>query len=50
MPFPISEWFTAGHMTYHNSTIQPRKSNITGHSQRSVYIYVTCDKSCKRCE
>ena len=40
MPFPISDWFTAGHMTYHNSTIQLRKSNITGHSQRSVYSYV----------
>ena len=26
MPFPISDWFTAGHMTYHNSTIQPQKA------------------------
>ena len=32
MSFPISDWFTAGHMTYHNSTIHPQKCNITAHS------------------
>ena len=45
MSFLISDWFTDGHMTYQNSTIQPQKSNITAHSQHAVYNYVTYDKS-----
>ena len=45
MSVRICEWFTAGHMTYQNSTTKPRKCNITAYSQRSVYSYVTYDKS-----
>ena len=36
MCIPISDWFTAAHMTYYNFTVWPSKCNITALHGRDI--------------
>ena len=36
MCIPISDWFTAAHMTYYNFTVRPSKCNIKALQGRRI--------------